>query len=104
MSSGVIFTNRSFGSANALFPVIILLKYSPASFVVNTFDGLSGYFTQKSYFEDKTSLMIFLYRLEIVNPLVLVGHLYHHTQLHPYNHEFVRLKSWNFKLNKMNTK
>ena len=41
ISSGVIFTNRSFGSANALFPVIILLKYSPASFVVNTFIGLS---------------------------------------------------------------
>ena len=38
--------------------------------------------------------MIFLYRLEIVNPLGLVGHPYHHTQLHPYNHEFVQLKSY----------
>ena len=104
MSSGVIFTNRSFGSANALFPVIILLKYSPASFVVNTLIGLSICHLliellvilcqSKIQLADKTSLMIFLYRLEIVNPLGSVGHPYHHRQLHPYNHEFVQLKSY----------
>ena len=44
ISSGVhlvIFTNRSLGSANALFSVIKLIKYSPAPFVVDTFIGLS---------------------------------------------------------------